>query len=471
MRSIWLPGSGPGAWRCFLAGIALALPVLAQAEGLPDLYGRALQGDPALAAARYALEAAGEKPAQARAGLLPQATLTGSAGYAANRTTFSGYPTSPRDIKTASWTVQITQPVLDRKAWAASSQADALLEQARAQYVQARQDLMLRLCRACFDVLGAQEGIVAAQAQVDAVEQLLAQAKASYAAGISSITDVYEARSRLELAIAQRIAAESELESRRIALEAIVGPLDGDALHAASGDAPLPVPAAPDVARWVDEAALRNPAVLAQAAAVRVAEGALRKVAAEHLPTLVLVASYGDNYASGSTTLTADIGQRNRAAQLALQMSVPLYAGGGISARQREAAAMLRKAQAELDGARRQTLAQARQSWAAVQQGLAQARALDLAVQSSALSVQANRKSLQVGLRTTADVLHAEQQLYTARRDRIRARHEVLLATLRLKAAAGVLDDADVLALQRFTESRDDGRLSYPLPAAPLRKR
>lgn len=444
------------AWglRGSFAGFALTLPLLAWAESLQDLYGRAQQSDPALTAARYALEATGEKPAQARAGLLPQVGLTGSAGYASNRTTFSGYPTSQRDIKTTSWAVQLTQVVLDRKAWAASDQADALLEQARAQYAQAQQELILRLCQAYFDVLGAQEGIVAAQAQLDAVDQLLAQAGANYAAGLSSITDVYEARSRLELARAQRIAAESELESRRIALETMVGSLENGTLRTASGDAPLPVPTALDAARWVEEAPQHNPAVQAQAAAARAAENALRKAAAEHSPTLALVASYGDNDASGSTTLTADIGQRNRAAQVGLQLSVPLYAGGGVVAREREAAALLRKAQAELDGARRQAQAQARQSWAALQQGLARTRALEAAVQASGLSVQANRRGQQAGLRILVDVLDAEQQLYTARRDRVRARHDVVLSTLKLKAAAGVLNDADVQALDALIMRR-----------------
>ena len=118
-------------------------------------------------------------------------------------------------------------------------------------------------------------------------------------------------------------------------------------------------------------------------------------------------------------------------------------------AHERELAALLRKAQAELDGARRQARAQARESWAAVRQGVAQVQALDAAVQTSGLSVRANRKGQQVGLRITVDVLDAEQQLYTARRDRVRARHDVLLAALKLKAAAGALDDADVQALQR----------------------
>ena len=436
-------------WHWLMAGLAFTLSLPAWGVSLQDLYARAQHADATLAAARYALEAAGEKPAQARAGLLPSVGLTGSVGYASNRTTFSGFPTSQRDIKTTNWAVQLTQPVFDRKAWANSDQADALLEQARAQYAQAQQELILRLCQAYFDVIGAQEGIAAAQAQVDAVDQLLAQAGANYAAGISSITDVYEARARLELARAQRIAAQSELQSRRMVLEVIVGPLESHALKEVFEDAPLPVPAEPDAARWIEESAQHSPAVRSQVAALHAAEEELRKAAADHSPILALVATYGNNDASGSTTLTADIGQRNRAAQVALQLSVPLYSGGGLSARERELAALLRKAQAELDWARRQARAQSRESWAAVRQGVAQAQALDAAVQTSALAVRANRKGQQVGLRITVDVLNAEQQLYTARRDRVRARHDVLLAAPKLKAAAGALGDADVQALQR----------------------
>ena len=450
MSAIWARGRRAWGWHWLMAGLAFTLSLPAWGASLQDLYARAQHADATLAAARYALEAAGEKPAQARAGLLPSVGLTGSAGYASNRTTFSGFPTSQRDIKTTNWAVQLTQPVFDRKTWANSDQADALLEQARAQYAQAQQELILRLCQAYFDVIGAQEGIAAAQAQVDAVDQLLAQAGANYAAGISSITDVYEARARLELARAQRIAAQNELEVRRIALEVIVGPLENDALQAAIfEDAPLPLPTESDAARWVEEAVQHSPAVRAQVAAVHAAEVDLNKASADHSPTLALVATYGNNDASGSTTLTADIGQRNRVAQVALQLSVPLYSGGGMAAREREFAALLRKAQAELDRARHQARAQARESWTGVRQGVAQVQALDAAVQTSGLLVRSNRKGQQVGLRITVDVLDAELQLYRARRDRVQARHDVLLAALKLKAAAGVLGDADVQALQR----------------------
>src|SRR5690606_19047461 len=132
---------------------------------------------------------------------------------------------------------------------------------------------------------------------------------------------------------------------------------------------------------------------------------------------------------------------------LGVQFNLPLYAGGAISSREREAAALRMKADADLDDARRAAVLAARQAYVGVTSGMARVKALEAAELSSISSLEANRLGYEVGVRINIDVLNAQTQLADARRQLAQARYDTLLAQFRLKAAAGSLDEDDVKAV------------------------
>jgi len=129
---------------------------------------------------------------------------------------------------------------------------------------------------------------------------------------------------------------------------------------------------------------------------------------------------------------------------IGLQLNLPIYQGGAVSSRVREAAANYNAALSSLEGARRNAALSARQSYLGVVNGLAQIKALEAAQESSQASLDSNKLGYEVGVRISIDVLNAEQQLYQTRRDLARAYHETLMARLRLKSAVGALDEADL---------------------------
>ena len=201
---------------------------------------------------------------------------------------------------------------------------------------------------------------------------------------------------------------------------------------------------------WAESAREQSLQVRIAQAAREVAVRELEKNRAAHAPSVDLTAGYGNNYGSGSISSPADIAARTRSAQVGINFSLPLYAGGAMQARVREAIAGQDKADEELEAARRQAAAVARQAYTGVVNGLARIEALESAIRSSRSSVEANQIGYRIGTRINIDVLDAQQQLYAAQREWHQARAETLMQGLRLKAANATLDGVDLQAIHPF---------------------
>ncbi|MBT2321740.1 TolC family outer membrane protein [Variovorax paradoxus] len=446
----------------FMAG-ALCAPAAAQVEDLMDVYRKAIEHDPLHESARRTLEAAEQKLPQAMAGLLPAVALTGGTGRQQADASFSGAAAVERDVRSWNWNLQLTQPLFRWANVVAHRQAGAQVRQAREQYRLAEHELMLRVAQAYFDVLVAHEGISVADAQRQAVEQQLMLARRNFEVGMATVTDAYEAQSRFDLARAQAVAARTESDARWAELERILGTAPAG-LRSLDAAAELPRPVPEDLQAWMSRAREEHPQVLIQLAAQDAAASEIERSRAAHWPTLDLTASHGSNYASGTVSSPADISTRVRSTQLGLQLSIPLYSGGAIDSRVREAISFLARADAELEAARRQAAASARQAFSAVANGRAQAEALRSAVQTSQSALDANKIGYRIGTRINIDVLNAEQQLHAARRDLFRACTDTILQSLRLKAAAGTLAVEDIESINRLTAA---GGI-IPAPAAAL---
>ena len=427
--------------------IIVSLP--AQAANLFEIYRLAQSNDPTFEAARYGFAAAQQKVPQARAGLLPVLKLNGNDTQNKASSEFSNFPTVKRDINSWSWSLQLTQPLLRVQNIYAYNESELLVEQARAQYALAEQDLILRVTQAYFDVLVVQEGIEVADTQLKAAEEQLSLAKRGFEAGANTITDVHEAKSRADLARSQRISNLNELDARHAELEKVVGQ-ETKTLAALQPVVVVPRPQPDNARAWIEHARENNPAVLAPKAALGAAEVAVRKIRAEYAPTLDLVASHGKNYSSGNASTPSDFETRTDSRQLGLQLTVPLFSGGVTNSRVSEAIANVGKAAAQLEVARRQSGTDARQAYSAIVNGMAQIEALESAVESSNSAVKGNKVGYKLGIHMNIDVLNAEQQLYTAQRDLVKARYATLFQGLKLKAAAGVLTEADVRGVNQL---------------------
>ena len=430
-----------------LSGICMA----AGGADLLEIYRQAQDNDPTFQIARHSYEVASEKLPQARAGNLPTVNLTGSENYTGAKAGFNGAPPVDRGITAWTWTLQLTQPIMRPQNVAAYYEAEGLVEAAQAEYHQAEQDLILRVAQAYFDALVAQETVATAESQLKAMREQEVAAKRGYELGTVSITDSHEARSKAEQARAQLVVAQNDLDDKRVELEKITGqPASPLAGLKPAVVAPTPEPA--DVKAWVEQAQDNNPSVRSLMASLRAAGFSVTKARAENIWTLDFVASYGTNYSSGSVAMPVGYETRVRSNVAGIQFTVPIFAGGLNSSHIREAMAQREKLSAQLEETRRKAGGEAKKAYSGIVNGLVQAEALKAAVESGESSVKGNQAGYKLGIRINSDVLNAQQQMYSAKRDLTKARYDTLLAGLKLKAAAGVLSEDDVEMLNRMLE-------------------
>jgi outer membrane protein len=330
-------------------------------------------------------------------------------------------------------------------------ESEAQVEAAQAEFAVAEQDLILRVAQAYFDVLVTQEGVTAAEAQLNAMEEQGVAAKRGYELGTMSITDSHEARSKAELARSQLIAAQNELEAKQTELERLTDkPLT---MLAALKSAVVTPQLEPNDAKvWIEQAKDNNPAVRAQVYSLRAAGYTVSKARAENVWILDFVASYGSNYSGGSIAMPTGYETRVKSSVAGLQFSMPIFAGGLNNSHIREAIANRDKLASQLEEARRKAGAEAKQAYASIVNGQAQTEALRAAVESGESSVRGNQAGYKLGIRINSDVLNAQQQLFASRRDLVKARYDTLLQGLKLKAAAGVLTERDVVTINGMLE-------------------
>jgi len=426
----------------------------AQSADLLGVYRDAVGYDAQIAAARAALDAGRERLPQGRAGLLPTIGMSANSLWNDYDTLTRGTPASEisRKFNTSGWSLNLSQPLFRWQNWASYKQAELAVVQAEAQYGLARQDLIVRVAQAYFDVLLAQENLATARAQKIAIAEQLASAKRNFEVGTATITDTHEAQARYDLTTAQEIAADNDLLVKQQVLRTIIGK-EPEALKNLRGGLQIGRPQPDDIARWVESAEQNGLGVQLSQAGLEIANREIEKQRAGHYPTLDLVAGRGlSSQTSGTFGSTVIPGSDTNTTTIGLQLAIPIFSGGATSSRDREAVALREKALADLDNARRGAALSARQAYLGVTSGLAQVKALEQALVSSQSALDSNKLGYEVGVRINIDVLNAQQQLYSTRRDLVKARLETLAAQLKLKSAAGSLSEEDVAAVNTLLE-------------------
>ena len=448
-----MPGPGPSTRQYpFIRAAAFFLAVAAlpaAAEDLLQVYRDAQRYDAVYTGARYSLEAGRERIPQARALLLPAVSLTANTAAQRIEVESSNTAVTPsflRSPSTAGYTLTFSQPLYRPQNYAQWQQADYQVRQAEATYGQAAQDLALRVGQAYFDVQAAQDTLTLVGAQKAAISEQLAQAKRNFEVGTATITDTHEAQARYDLIIAQEISAQNDLESKRRTLQSITGK-EYSQLKPLRTDMRMTPPVPTDMQSWVDIAEKQAYSVLAQEAATEVANLEVKRASGGHWPTIDIVSSYGTTRDTGS--LQQPVGRETTTGQIGLQLAIPIYQGGGINSREREAAANYLKARQDLENARRTAALTTRQNYLSVINGIAQIAALEQALTSSQSALDSNRLGYEVGVRINIDVLNAQQQLFSTRRDLAVARYNAILNHLRLKAASGSLREEDLEEVNR----------------------
>ncbi|MHB0972760.1 MAG: TolC family outer membrane protein [Thiobacillus sp.] len=428
-------------FRSLSLAIALALTPVAHAENLSAVFRAAQAYDAQYAAARAAWQAGQEKSVQGRAGLLPNVSVGGNVRY--NDVT-SSLPGGDSRYTSNGYSVTAAQPLFRKQNWVQYAQSREQVRIADMQLRLAEQDLILRVARAYFDVLQSQDTIAFIEAQKAAITEQLAAAKRNFEVGTATITDTHEAQARYDLAVAQEIAEQNSLAIRLRTLEELIGKPPG-ALDTFAEPAQLK--AEPESIDTLAARAMQgNLQAEIQRIAKTIADQEVERNRAGHYPTLDAVAGYTVNNNQNFGNMQID----SRVASVGVELNLPIYQGGLTSSRVREAVSNQEKARQDLEAATRDAGLQARQAWLNVSSGVARVHALEQALVSTQAQLDSTKLGLEVGVRTSLDVLNAEQQVFSARRDLAGARYAYLLSGLSLKAAVGSLSPADLAEIDQY---------------------
>jgi len=425
-----------------LCGAALLQPLNAVALGLLPAYQAALANDPVYRAAQRDNEAGQQFRELGRSNLLPNV----SASYTRNRnqadistSSARGDVTERRNYTGLAVSLQVRQPLYYPEGHARYRQGIAQTSASDAQFAARSQDLIVRLVGLYAPAKYAEDQLAQAIAQRDAFAEQRQSNVRLFQRGEGTVTDVLETQAKFDLAEAQVLDARDNLVNTRNALAAMVGQ-DIDKLDPLADDFRVRPMLPETYESWKQSTLDNSPELRAQRYAVEIAREEIIKNRAGHSPRLDLIASTGQN--SSDTTNTFN--QSAKVHTIGVQLNVPLYAGGAVTAATSQAVSNYGKAQADLDAKTNMVLLELRKQYNLTLSSAVRIDAAAKALRSSALLVEATQKSVKGGQRTNLDVLNAQQQLFEARRDLALARYNYLLGYLRLRYAAGTLSVADL---------------------------
>ncbi len=422
----------------------------AGAVTLQQAYEAALKNDPQYRMSYYDKESAQENRIIGRSYLLPSV----SASYSASRNvadletfqnvTIAGYSgiqrtqSWPRYISRSS-AVQLRQPILNLDGIARYRQGKVQARQGEAMFAAAGDEVAVRVVSTYLDVLFAEDQLRLSQVSRDMYKEQMHVNNRLFEKGEGTKTDMLETQARLDIAEAQVTEAQDNVVAARETLAGIIGMDPGSLDKLGEGFKPA-VLTTGTFAEWEKIAREHNNELAAARLAVENARLDIQRTKAGHYPRADFIATYSkDDSASINTYQQNSV---NRA--IGVQVSLPIYQGGAISATVRQAGDAYGRAQSDLDVRTSKVMVELRKAHSIVLSSVHKIEALEKAVASGQELMKATEQSIKGGVRINLDLLNAQQQLYTSQRDLAQARYSYLIGLLRLRAAAGTLDQSSV---------------------------
>ena len=435
-----------------ISAMALACCGMAHGQSLLELYDAARDFDASYQSVQAQFEATRLKSVQAQAKLGPTGSL--SVNLSKNNINYSpntGSTQFERFYGTNAATVTASQPLYRPADKAEVAQSSLQMQVIQEQLVAAEQDLMVRVSQAYFDVLAAQDTLTFVQAQKVAVAEQLASAKRNFEVGTATITDTREAQATFDLVTAQEIAAQNDLQVKKLALDQVVG-RNGTQPKSMQIKAEPSALSPSQVEEWVSLSAEKNPSLRQATISLLLTELETQKAKAALKPTVDFQVSHSlQNNVNGSSA-GAYYGSTTNLTTGAVVLSWPFYTGKALDNRVRETLSLTQKAQADLDAASRTVAQNTRSAFYGVLSGMSQVKALRAAVESSQVALEANKLGYTVGVRINMNVLDAQSKLFDTKAKLAKARYDVLVGHLRLRLVSGTLQIQDLQGINTLLE-------------------
>ena len=420
-----------------------AISSLVNASNLSTVYQQAQANDPTLLRAQAQFNAAKEDIIQARSVLLPN--INASASWGAEETELENV--TSLDRSSTSYGVGLSMQIYHHDSWLRLDNAKKSAHRSDVSYQSAKQDLIIRVTQAYFNVLSAKDDLEFANAEKTAIERQLEQTKQRYSVGLTAVTAVHEAQAQYDNAVTEVIRAENNVFRAEEALRVItnVYPTNLDILDTAKFSASRP---SPDSANeWQQTAEAKNLDLIAQKIGVDIAKDHINIAQARHYPTVDFNARYSKSDADND--LERVYGIESNSQSVGIELAVPIYSGGATSSLVRQAQSNYVAASQELEQTHRAVVQNARNSYNTVIAAVSGIKALEQSVISAESALKATEAGFEVGTRTIVDVLDSTRNLYNAKRNLSSTRYSYIEAILNLKRAAGTISEDDIDAINK----------------------
>ena len=427
-----------------VAMLFAALPVYAGPFDLSSAYKQAYEYDAQVRAAKADHQVSKEEVGKAMAGFRPRISVNGARGRNETKSIvpsyYGTYQHNTQFYNSINYGVTVQQPLLNLSNIAEYKQAREVVAKSASVLQNEESNLIVRITEAYCNALYSEDNVEFSQAHIKASEEQLQQMKRRYEKGFGTITEVNEAQAAYDMAIADGVDAINGLEFSRRELEHFTGIYPDELCKLAPEKMQLSKPKPGNVESWVELARSDNHEVSAARHEVQIARRELQKQGAVRYPTVTLVGSR--NYSESDNNYT--IGSTYDTYAVSLQMSIPIYTGGYVSAAVRQAKAKRLKAQEQLSWQERGVESNVRKYYNGVVSSIAQIEAYEQAVKSGEIALKGTQKGFDAGFRTNTEVLDADQKLLSSRRNLAKSRYQYILNRLQLKDSAGALSEGDV---------------------------
>ena len=442
----------------FVIGLFSPISSAKETIDLISLYQEALRNDSLLSSARFQNEAAQELVKQGKSLFLPSITMNASFDKQNKERKFLTPNLPSNDLlsgnkanyKTYDYGVTLKQPLFDYSAYAEYKKILAQTSLSDKQLIKTQQDLIFRISKAYFETLLAKDQVDLFQYQRAAIQEQLSKAEAQFEAGLISVTDINEAKTKKALIEAQQISAVQKLKIKKREIQIITGKLPGKLT-------PLnPVIIFTEIDNladdWITIAQENNLELQIKKDEIKIAESEIDSRRSGHYPTIDAIASRSRNWDKGGYPYgaTKNQGMRSYSDTIGVEISIPIFSGGMTSSRVREAVLLKSKLEEDQDYLRKEIELKVRDYYLSLQTNFAEIKAYQQAMKAATLQLESTQLGFQEGLRNSVEVLDAQQILFNAKLNTLEARYNYIMNFINLKLSVGMLSIADLDEINQY---------------------
>ena len=440
--------------------LGLLCPTLHAQEttDLLSLYQEALRNDSLLSSAQFQNEATQELIKQGKSLFLPSITVDASFDKRDKERKFltSSLPSNDllsgkkTNYETYDYGVTVKQPLFNYSAYAEYKKILTQIDLSDKQLIKTQQDLIFRISKIYFETLLAKDQVDLFQYQRASIQEQLSKAEVQFEAGLISVTDINEAKTKKALIEAQQIGAIQKLKIKKREIQLITGKLPGKLT-------PLnPVITFTEVDNladnWILIAQENNLELQIKKDELKIAEREIDSRRSDHYPTIDAIANRSRNWDKGGYPYGAikNEGMRSYSDTIGVEISIPIFSGGMTSSKVREAVLLKSKLEEDVEYLRRGVELKVRDYYLSLQTNFSEISAYQQAMEAATLQLESTKLGFQEGLRNSVEVLDSQQILFNAKLNILESRYNYIMNLINLKLSSGMLSIEDLDEINKY---------------------